>query len=70
MPQEWNIARSAIIGAAVGLTWGILKIYVFDAESVSPSQARLIGNLVGSAIGGAFLFALVAGARNAFVRKA
>jgi hypothetical protein len=69
MTSEWRIPRAALIGAAVGLVWGVLRTYVIDVDSVPPNQARLAGYFVGSAIGGAFLFALVAAVRNAIARR-
>ncbi len=67
-PQKWNTGRLAIYGAfgGLGLAAGIIRA---GPTMIQGEIAGSLGYLVGSAVGGAALVALVSGIRNLFIRS-
>lgn len=64
---EWRITRAALYGAIVGVLNSLYRIYAVEAPY--PYETfEVVSRALGGAIGGAFLFALVAWARNFFTR--
>ena len=62
---KWNTPKVALYGAPTGAVIALVQDY--EAVSRAGSHA-VIAYVIGGAIGGAALFALVSGARNLFVR--
>jgi len=63
--RKWRLDRTAAYGAAFGVLYFLLRGLLTDEELAS-NEARLIGQIIGSMIGGAFLFLVVAAIRNYF----
>ncbi len=64
-PQKWDTGRLAIYGVFGGLAFGIVGAWpIMIQEGITGSLVYLVG----SALGGAALVALVSGIRNLFVR--
>ena len=66
--RKWRLDRTAAFGAAFGVLHLLVRSLSDDPELTS-NVPRLIGNFVGSVIGGVFLFLVVAAIRNYFVGR-
>jgi hypothetical protein len=66
--RKWRLDRTAAYGAACGVLQFLVRSFSDDPELTS-NVPRMIGNLVGSVIGGVFLFLIVAAIRNSFVGR-
>ena len=66
--RNWRLDRVAAYGAAFGVLHLLVRRLTGDPELTS-NVPRLIGNFVGSVIGGVFLFLIVAAIRNYFVGR-
>lgn len=71
MTKRWNTLRIALWGLFLGPLYSFAKAYfdgtlprVWDADGL----AYILGGLIGGALGGAALFALVSGVRNLILR--
>ena len=64
---EWRITRAALYGAIIGGLNIVYRIYAIEVP-YAHEAVRTVSRVLGGAIGGAFLFALIAGARNFFTR--
>lgn len=67
--KEWRIGRAAFIGAFVGTIYSFVRPALFPDNPLPTNQAQLIGEIVGSALGGCFLFAVAAAVRNSLSRR-
>lgn len=66
MTSEWRMTRAALFGAVAGMAYGGIRHLIFG-DPQPMNEARLVGLILGSGVGGAFLFAVAAAVRNAFV---
>lgn len=64
-PKKWNTPRLALYGAFVGAAFILIRGYI--EPSYAPVEFN-VGEVVGGAVGGAALVAIVSGVRNMFVR--
>lgn len=62
--EQWNTLRLAMIGAGFGIAYSSL-----DTELWKLQSGEIFASLIGAAIGGAALFAIVSGLRNLFVAR-
>ena len=65
--NEWRVTRAALYGAIIGGLNIVYRIFVIEAP-YPYDTFQAVSQVLGGAIGGAFLFALVAWARNFFTR--
>ena len=61
--KRWPTGRNALIGACFGIAWGAIRSFGSIPET-SDQVTRLVGETLGSPIGGAMWFAAVSGTRN------
>jgi hypothetical protein len=64
-PREWNIARAAAYGAALGAVAGLLKTFGLAHQAVATS----VPEIAGVALGFALLCAGAASLRNVIARR-
>ena len=62
--ERWNTVRIALAGAVFGIIYSSI-----DSELWQLKVDEIVASLIGAAIGGAALFAIVSGLRNLFVAK-
>ena len=67
-PKEWSVKKAALLGALVGPPFVLFRDVIEDLP-MPLSLAEWTVYFVGGAASGMFLFALVAVARNFFVRR-
>lgn len=65
---RWNTLKAAGWGLLAGGVWQLGRMLVAAEPVVGDRLATSVGEVIGGAIGGAALFALVAGARNLLLR--
>jgi hypothetical protein len=71
MPRRWNTLRASAWGFWVGLIYGVVdQFFLSDYENdfLSENTVSSIAPIVGAAVCGAVLFALVSAVRNAILR--
>jgi hypothetical protein len=70
MTKRWDTARIALWGAALGLVYSLVSLWM-NGRFARLDTERLVylgGGLFGGAFGGAILFATVSGVRNLILR--
>lgn len=60
-PKAWSMSTSLINGAVCGAIYGAIQLFL-DPVAARPSE--MVGFAVGTAVGGALLFGIVALIRN------
>ena len=65
--REWSIWKAAIAGAVIGVPLVVFRELIAETGSLPATAADWLVFIFGGAVGGMFLFALVAAVRNFFV---
>jgi hypothetical protein len=62
--ERWDTLRIAMIGVVFGIVYSS-----FDSQLWNLKPGEIVASLIGAAIGGAALFAIVSGLRNLLVAR-
>ena len=67
--QEYSIKKAALWGACCGAIYMLAKDLLGDNPFPPATLARWAGQVVGAAVGGVFMFSLIAAILNFFNRR-
>lgn len=65
--NEWRVSRAALYGAIIGALNSAFRLYTGQDNRYFDTIDQ-VSRIGGGAVGGAFVFALIAWARNYFTR--